>query len=720
MSKTYTVLGMGLLCIALPLSLISPSEPRARKEQIQLQHEVKVTLKLIQVYVTDKKGNPILDLGKNHFVVYDNGEKQSLTEFEKHVLSLPSGKKEVQGEEITETQASPGRELMPRKFFLFFDFAFNNAIGLEKTKQAALHFIDSQLQPTDEVGVLSYSATKSLTLHEYLMKDHHKVRDVVRAFGMKEIAGRAEDFEAKYWSLLKGENPKDASSSGYVFDPDEQRKRELGFLRNQREEAKLQAYNFVRKMTDLAKAMRYIPGHKSIIFFSSGVPYSVFTGIPAPEINPLRIRGFVPKDQTSQDSLTWGMENTDQSERFASSHLSSRYEDMLKELSAANCAIYALDTQELSSTLTSDVQTRGAFTLQKMTSATGGKYFGNINNYEKHIEKIQDLTGCYYVLGYYIDDKWDGAYHNIKVEVSKPGCEVHAQKGYFNPKPYKEYSDQEKMLHLVDLALSNEPLFQTPVRLPSEVFSYSSEGEADLCFISKMEAEKLHDVAAGKFEIISVVFDKEGDIVEMHREEKTSGDLSGEDSYYYSFFALPPGNYACRLVIRNLETGRGAVAGSSAVIENKKLLGIHLFPPLLLTPEKNAKYIRGNIPRPLVEKSPGFSLANFMHFDISQYSPYLEDSLRANTLVPALLRCSVANLPTAEVGISATLTEKLSGKTTPLTLIVLSEELKEDEKKFLVNIYIPELLAGEYALNFAATEKTSKSESVAIRPLKIR
>jgi VWFA-related protein len=720
MCKRYAILRMGPSFIVLSLFLISYPEARAQKEQLQLQHEVKVTLKLIQVYVTDKKGNPILDLGKNHFVVYDNGEKQSLTEFEKHVLSLPSEKNEVQGEEMIETRASPARELLPRQFFLFFDFAFNNAIGLEKTKQAALHFIDSQLQPTDEVGVLSYSATKSLKLHEYLMTDHRKVRDIVQAFGMKEIAGRAEDFEAKYWSLLKEENPKDASSSGYVFDPDEQRKKELGFLRNQREEAKLQTYNFVRKMTDLAKALRYVPGHKSIIFFSSGVPYSVLTGIPAPEIDPSRIRGFVPKDKSSQDSLTWGMENTDQPERFGTSHLSSRYEDMLKELSAANCAIYALDTQELSSTLTSDVQTRGVFTLQKMTSATGGKYFGNINNYEKHIEKIQDLTGCYYVVGYYVDDKWDGAYHKIKVEVTKPGCEVHAQKGYFNPKPFKEYNGLERMLHLVDLALSEEPLFQTPVRLPSEVFSYSSEGEADLCFISKMEAEKLREVAAGKLEVISVVFDKEGNIVKMHREEKTSKDIPEEDSYYYSFFSLPPGNYACRLVIRNLETGRGAVASSAAVIGNKRLIGIHLFPPLLLTPKKNAKYIRGNIPKPLVEKSPGFSLANFFHFDISQYSPHLEDFVLANTLVPALLRCSLANLPTAEVGISATLTDKLSGKTTPLTLIVLSEELIEEEKRLLVNIHIPELPAGEYALNFTATEKTSKSESTTTRLLKIR
>ena len=548
-----------LLILLSFLSSLS-TEAQAQKERIQLQHEVKVTLKLIQVYVTDKKGNPILDLGKNHFVVFDNGQKQSLTEFERHVLSLPSGKKEVLREKIIETQASAGRELSPRKFFLFFDFAFNNAIGLEKTKQAALHFIDSQLQPTDEVGVLSYSATKSLRLHEYLMTDHRKVRDIVQAFGMKEIAGRAEDFEAKYWSLLKEENPKDASSSGYVFDPDEQRKKELGFLRNQREEAKLQTYNFVRKMTDLAKALRYVPGHKSIIFFSSGVPYSVFSGIPAPEISP---------DQTSQDSLTWGMENTDQPERFESSHLSSRYEDMLKELSAANCAFYALDTQELSSTLTSVVQTRGAFTLQKMTSATGGKYFGNINNYRQHIEKIQDLTGCYYVLGYYVDDNWDGAYHKIKVEVTKPGCEVHAQKGYFNPKPFKEYNRLERMLHLVDLALSNEPLFQTPVRFPLAILPYLPDGKGNLCLAAEIPLDKIQEILAGKIEIISVVFDEKENIVTLKREQRRKTEFAGDNFSYIVSFSLSPGLYKLRLVIRNLETGKGAVASATAVIPNQ-------------------------------------------------------------------------------------------------------------------------------------------------------
>jgi len=43
---------------------------------IRPQHEVKAILKLIQVYVTDNKSNPVKDLEKEDFIVYDNGLKQ--------------------------------------------------------------------------------------------------------------------------------------------------------------------------------------------------------------------------------------------------------------------------------------------------------------------------------------------------------------------------------------------------------------------------------------------------------------------------------------------------------------------------------------------------------------------------------------------------------------------------------------------------------------------
>jgi VWFA-related protein len=524
----------------------------SQQEQPQLRHEVKVTLKLIQVYVTDKKGNPVLDLTKDDFLVYDESQEQTITEFERHVLRLP--REEEPPPEIVETPAPPARELMPRKFFLFLDFAFNNAKGLVKTKEAALHFIDTQLQPTDEVGILSYSAIRSLTLHEYLTADHATVRKIIKAFGIQEVVGRAEDFEAKYYNLLKGENPIDASSPGYVFDPEKEQFKELEVIRKQREESKLQAYNFIRKMTDLARALRYVPGHKSLIYFSSGIPYSVFTGIPPPEGYPLRLQ---PLEEREKKTM-----------RLESAHLVSQYEDMLRELSAANCAIYALDTIKLTSILGSDPETRGTYTLQQMTKATGGKYFGNIANYEKHIDKIQDLTGCYYVLGYYVDDTWDGAYHKIKVEVSRPDLEVHAQKGYFNPKPFSEYNNVERMLHLVDLALSEEPLFQTPVRFPLEVVPCPAGSKGNLCLSARIPVDKIREVLAGKSEFVAVIFDDKEHIVTLSRNEKRTYTLTGELFTFGAAFSLSPGKYQCRLVIRNLETGRGAVASATAVIPN--------------------------------------------------------------------------------------------------------------------------------------------------------
>lgn len=528
-----------LLAVSLLSSSKGRAQAQAQKEQIQLQHEVKVTLKLVQVYVTDKRGNPVLDLTKDDFLVFDEGRKQALTEFERHALTPPA-EKEKAPTEVVETPAPPARELLSRKFFLFFDFAFNNAIGIEKARKAAFHFIDSKLRPQDEVGLLSYSAMKNLKLHEYLTTDHQKVRDVAGKFRMEQIAGRAEDFEAEYWRAVAKVNPTDASKPGAVtgdaFDSQEEER-----LRREREETGNQTFHFAQKMIDLAKALRYIPGHKIIVFFSSGVPYSTIYGVQVAYGHP--------------DISDWGNPGL----RF-------RYDDMLKELSAANCSIYPLDTQELRGTIDRDTSTRGSYTLQKMAAATGGKYFGNINFYEQHIEKIQDLTGCYYVLGYYVDDNWDGAFHTIKVEVSRPGCKVHAQKGYFNPKPFKEYSELERMLHLVDLALSEEPLFQAPVRFPLEVVPCQAGSKGNLCLAANIPVEKIREVLAGKSEFVGVIFDDQDNIVTLRRNEKETISLSGEVFSFGAAFSLSPGKYQCRLVIRNLETGRGAVASCAVFI----------------------------------------------------------------------------------------------------------------------------------------------------------
>ena len=531
-----------LAAVFFSLFALSPIKGGARTQEKQpdFQYEVQVTLKLVQVYVTDKKGNPVNDLTREDFSLLDEGKPQKITEFEKHILSLPPS-----GEAQPQVPETPARELMPRKFFLLFDFAFNNGIGLEKARKAAAHFIDEELQPTDEVGLLSYSAIKSLKMHEYLTTDHKKVRDVVRRIGMESISGRAESFEAQYWQAKSFANPADATQSGSVFDPKEifGQESEWAWDRN-RQESKMQAHNFALKMTDFARALRYIPGNKHIILLSSGVPYSLIYGVQSP----------------------YGKIGV---EEFGEFWLAQKFEDMLKELSATNCSIYALDTQDLSASIGGDLKLEGASSLQKITSATGGKYFGNINNYEKHVEKIQELTGCYYVLGYYVDDKWDGAYRKIKVEIGRPNCTVLAQRGYFNPKPFKEYNDLERMLHLIDLSLSEEPLFQTPLRFPVQVVPCAPGAKGNLCLAAQVPLDRIREIMTGPVEMITVIFDEKEDIAALKKSQVKVSALKGKQVSFGGSFSLSAGSYKCRFVIRNLETGRAAVGSTTAVISGQ-------------------------------------------------------------------------------------------------------------------------------------------------------
>ena len=453
-----------------------------------------------------------------------------LTEFEKYTLTLPSDEKKPEEPIIKpeyETEVAP-QEKITRKFFLFFDFAYNNATGFEKSKDAALHFIDTQLHPTDEVGVLSYSSMESLVLHEYLTTDHQKVREVVEGLGAREILGRAVNVEQLYWQ------------HGESLDADYGLKFKIPRLSElDRRVSKNQAINYSLVVRELGKALRYIPGNKHIILFSSGIASSLIYG-HSPRVG------------------TYGKGS------FGDSAIKIRYESMMKELAASNAPVFTLDTEKLGSAVMRDDEATGQRSLKKLSEVTGGKYYNNLHAYEEIMDEIQTLTGSYYVLGYYIDEKWDGKYHKINVEVKKKGLKVHAQGGYYNPKPFKEYSKLEKQIHLVDLALTERPLFQDPVHFDLEALHCPEDERGNLSLISQVNVDKLQELAGNKVEIVSLVFDEKEDIVVFKRKEINCSKLSDHKFQHACYLSIPPSEYKCRVVIRNMETGRGAV-GSALV-----------------------------------------------------------------------------------------------------------------------------------------------------------
>jgi len=691
----------GLMILGEPSTRSSLASQQTVQPQKPLQHEVAVTLKLIQVYVTDKKGKPVQDLTKEDFIVRDNGREMTLTEFEKHVLEAAPKKPQPPPPEVKlAPTAMPPTKAINRKFFLFFDFAFNYARGINKAKEAAQHFLDTALLPGDEVGLLSYSMLKGLSIHEYLTTDPKKISEAIADFSAKDTAGRAEDFEDEYWRW-------GGQSAGTVYAKSRSQ------LESERRESKHQVQNFILKLTDLAKAFRYVPGKKNLVLFSTGIITSLIyygmAGVPT--------LGFLANFDTGDFVLR------------------TQYEEMLKELSAADCSIFAFDTREaalVSNMFETDKQSfedrspiisnvdragvpinvfkddknTGFYALSRLAGVTGGKYYSNIEEYEKNLDAMQNLTGSYYVLGYALNETWDGKFHEIKVEVKRKGAEVRAQSGYYSPKPFTEYSDLEKQLHLLDLALSDRPLLQTPLTFSVMGLTYGGSWGPRLLMLAKIPTEVIERFSGKKVEFVALVFDDKENLAGLQRIEADLTKFRGMDVFQASGAALQPGNYKCRLVIRDLENGRGAVASALINIAATPLTGLSVHSPLLLVPGSNFLYLE-----PEAKKPDPADWKAVYPYDRARYSPILGEVPAGTPKVFVLIPCSFPGLVSPEIALTAWLIETATGARIPLAGFILNRSLNATGESIFVELSLEKVTSGQYRLYLHAADAASKAVS---------
>jgi VWFA-related protein len=639
----------------------------------------------------DKAGNPITDLSPEEFKVYDNKKLQSVTEFERYFLFPIEGAKEPQPIAKNIEPSDSHGEAMNRKIFLFFDLANNDFIGFQKAQEAALYFINNQVHPSDELGVLSFSVLKGLSLHEYYTKDRQAIRTVVEQLGKSGRVGRADSFEALVWRELSGESALDTSQaskpikksmSAHLKNPKDA-ERAYSNLRSNREMHKGQIRHLISKIIDLSKALRYISGQKHFIFFSSGIPYSLIHGIES--YVPGRFRDF------GVDAV-----------------LKDKYEDMLKELSSANITVFSMNTQALITDINVPSHMKGEDTLRNMSQYTGGKFLGNVQNYKEGLDSVKTFTGTYYVLGYYVDESFDGRYHNIKVEVSRPGSRVFSQRGYFNPIVFSKYSDLEKEIHLIDLALSERPLFQSPINIPMKAIACPLEDELGVCLLAQVPGTSIREKIGKKAEIYFLVFDEKDNIIKLKRKAVEQSALEGKNALYYSLMPLSSGIYKASIVMRDMQTGESAVGRYIVEIPEPLEQGLQLLPPLLLAPGNTDLYVRGYIPKSL---NTGFPLLDCFPFDPELYSPIIGEIAQDTQKIQAVLSCCMRNLTKPVLKFEADLTKNSSDKACSLPVSILSGEKKGEEGKLLAEFKMPELTPGEYTLRITAIDISSQARS---------
>ncbi len=231
------------------------------------------------------------------------------------------------------------------------------------------------------------------------------------------------------------------------------------------------------------------------------------------------------------------------------------------------------------------------------------------------------MTGSYYVLGYRITEQWDGRFHDIKVKVKRKGCEVRAQSGYFNPKPYGEYTKLEKELHLYDLALNERAFSRMPFSVPMIPLVYGGGAGQRLGIVAGIPGEVTAKLSGSRVEYVVIFFDEKGEVSGVVRTESGPGALPRAGHGFQGRHRAQ----ARLLFVPARSQGHGdrpsAVGSAIATIGTARTTGLQLSTPLLLIEGAAVAHVDAGTAR----KKDSFLPAEIYSYDRLRLSPVVAD-----------------------------------------------------------------------------------------------
>jgi hypothetical protein len=330
--------------------------------------------------------------------------------------------------------------------------------------------------------------------------------------------------------------------------------------------------------------------------------------------------------------------------------------------------------------------------------------------YERNLEQVQALTGTYYVLGYSVGEKEDGRFHEIKASVRRPGCEVRAQAGYFNPKPYREFTPLERELHLYDLALNERSLSRLPVNFPLTALAFGIGGAAGLEILAAVPGDVTAKFLGKKVEYVALIFDAKNDISDVRRLETDPRPRRGQAVVFTSGTSLEPGDYTCRLVIRDMDTGLSAVSSARSVVRAAPAQGLRLGTPLLLRDETGCAYLDAGA----AKGKAAIPWGEVYTFDKAVLAPAVGPVSKLISRLVAVVPYSVAgateygtNEP--DVAFSARLIDAATGEVLPVAFALVGRNWHSAAETVSLEFPVAGLAPGRYLLYVTAEDRVSKT-----------
>jgi VWFA-related protein len=545
------------VCVALAGMALLFASSRAQTTQSNAPTFTSSTeLVLIPTVVTDKSGAHISGLKKEDFALKQDGKSHPIEIFEE-VKTDSERVRRSRGEHGTFSNFEPGSSDYHRLNIIVLDFVNTPFADQASARNALLKFVSEVAQSGEPMCLLALTRRGLTLLHDFT-DDPKMLAEPLRKAGSNNAPMIHE-------SVVDAGHPPagDGLAAALTAMIRDQLETEAVLASTETKDA---AFLTVHALQQIAKAFRGLPGRKSLIWASSGFPFSLS-----------------PASETMCDPACPVHQRVE---------IQSAYDSLWRMMNDAEIAIYSVDLRSAApGTAMStggvrpsdigdpqfDTDAQAQFkrqdtdsTLQLFAENTGGKAFlGGSNLVESFRQATQD-DSSYYMLGYYVSQSAKPGWHQISVKVGRKGAHSRFRNGFFLTRdPSAASARQDLQLALASpLDFIGVPISITWSGNSNENSAGKRKMQFDLVmpanFASVDESDQNHMVV----DIAAVARNHQGEeVAEISQRIDTHLKADGLEQIqhngltYRNGISLPPGEYTVRFVVRDSLGNRlGSVA----------------------------------------------------------------------------------------------------------------------------------------------------------------
>lgn len=508
-------------------------------------------LVLVDVVVTDKKGNYIPDLTEKDFRVWEDDQEQKITSFSSEQLGTAG-------------------DSQKQHLVLFFDDDSMQPADQGRARAAAGQFVQAHSGPGEYIAVIDYAGTMRVT--QNFTNDSER---------LKKAVGTAK--------ISLGE-PTNASLGTPVFN---------SF-------ASYSDRNSLLALRSVARSLASIPGRKSLIWLTAGFPLtpdmeSEMTAVintcnkanvavyavdvrglagavsstgslwSTPDFADARLEQTayvetVSAGSTNKPHLVYVAQAKPPSGGTGSGGTRPPTTTGTRPATRTQQPIYPQPNWNQSRTIVPPpIPSTGVNqqVLYAIATGTGGFVIGNNNDLLSALEKIAKDQAQYYLVGYVPPDKGEGACHTLRVKVEHSGAQVRARSGYCATRPVDYLAGKPISKQLEDRAMGSQPgdisgFVATP-------YFYTSPETARVNLAveipgKSIQFEKVKGKYHGVVNILGMAIKPDGtvaarfsDTAEVDLEKGDVNEFASRPYHYENQFYIAGGQYTLKLAVSSGE-----------------------------------------------------------------------------------------------------------------------------------------------------------------------